>query len=145
MINSRDNNLLNELRNFTGTNRWYKLSDRNMVFTDGVNFLAKRTECYWLIDIIARTIPRLVEKTPRTMYCIHISATSDSCNGFISFKDVHNNELLSCDFPVNDFSVKIPVIILLLSIDEDDLNCLTLPREYSESVGPSQIEEYRMH
>lgn len=46
--------LLVQLRHFTGSERFYRhLLNRQVVFTEGVRFLAEQAEAFWLIDAIA--------------------------------------------------------------------------------------------
>jgi len=44
---------LSELNNFTGTEKYYKHWTGILVYTDGVQYLAKEGGAYWLIDAIA--------------------------------------------------------------------------------------------
>lgn len=45
--------LLNDLRQFTGTTVWYKHPlYAKCVYTEGVRHLAINAECYWLLDYI---------------------------------------------------------------------------------------------
>lgn len=46
--------LLVQLRHFTGSERFYRHPlNRQVVFTEGVRFLAEQAEAFWLIDAIA--------------------------------------------------------------------------------------------
>lgn len=52
--------LAQELQNFTGTEHWYRHSlNRNMLYTDGVQYFAEKAGAYWLLDIIATELHRL--------------------------------------------------------------------------------------
>jgi hypothetical protein len=42
-----------ELRQFTGTETWYRHLVPGFTYTDGVKFMAERGGAYWLIDEIA--------------------------------------------------------------------------------------------
>lgn len=44
---------LHELRQFTGTEHYYKHWTQSLVYTDGVKYLAEKAGAYWLIDLIA--------------------------------------------------------------------------------------------
>jgi hypothetical protein len=44
--------LQQSLKQFTGTNNYYKHL-LGLRYTDGVQYLAEKAECYWLIDVIA--------------------------------------------------------------------------------------------
>lgn len=53
--------LLSNLAQFTGTGSYHRYSMlfRNVVLTDGVKYLAKSAECFWLMDIIASVQKKL--------------------------------------------------------------------------------------
>jgi hypothetical protein len=43
-----------DLAEFTGTNQWYRHPIvKNVLFTDGIKFVAEKAGAYWLIDEIA--------------------------------------------------------------------------------------------
>ena len=42
-----------ELRNFTGTEHYYKHSFGNLTYTDGIKYMAEAADAYWLIEAIA--------------------------------------------------------------------------------------------
>ncbi len=46
------------LKTFTGTTAYYAHWSRQVVYTDGVKFLAETAGAYWLIDAIALAQPR---------------------------------------------------------------------------------------
>ena len=46
-------NLQSELSQFTGSERWFRHWTRQLVYTEGVEYLAKEAGAYWLIDAIA--------------------------------------------------------------------------------------------
>jgi hypothetical protein len=47
-----------ELRQFTGTDHWYKHTlNRKVLFTDGVKYLADQAGAYWLLDEITLIQP----------------------------------------------------------------------------------------
>lgn len=43
--------ILSELKNFTSTEAYHKISLGCLLATDGIKFLAEKLECYWLFDI----------------------------------------------------------------------------------------------
>ena len=54
MLKMEAEQILNELRNFSGTESYHKFSIlSNMVLTDGMNFLCQNTESFWLMDIVS--------------------------------------------------------------------------------------------
>ena len=46
-----------ELRNFIGTEHYYKTAFGNLLYTDGIQFLAERAGAHWLVDAIASYQP----------------------------------------------------------------------------------------
>jgi hypothetical protein len=45
---------LTELYQFSGSEQFFKHGiNRKFIYTDGVQYLAKKARCYWLIDDIA--------------------------------------------------------------------------------------------
>jgi len=49
---SKQEEILNELIMFTGSENYYKSTFGKLNLTDGMNFLRNNLNCYWLIDII---------------------------------------------------------------------------------------------
>src|SRR3954454_94266 len=47
------NALYAQLNQFTGSSKLYRHWLKTFCYTEGVAFLAERTRCYWLIDLIA--------------------------------------------------------------------------------------------
>ncbi|MGA8810481.1 MAG: DUF6876 family protein [Thermoanaerobaculia bacterium] len=47
------NALYAQLNQFTGSTEFYRHWLKGFRYTEGVRFLAERTRCYWLIDLIA--------------------------------------------------------------------------------------------
>ncbi len=45
--------LENDLNNFTGTENWTKHQFGALLFTDGINYLRDKADCFWLVDAIA--------------------------------------------------------------------------------------------
>ena len=46
--------LLADLRQFTGTTQWHRWSNlTDLICTDGVKYLAEEAGAYWLLDVIA--------------------------------------------------------------------------------------------
>jgi len=42
--------ILKELRGYTGTEHYYKIPFSNYIYTDGINALINKCDCHWLID-----------------------------------------------------------------------------------------------
>lgn len=43
----------NDLQNFTGTENYIKHQFGALLFTDGINYLRDKADCFWLVDAIA--------------------------------------------------------------------------------------------
>jgi hypothetical protein len=65
------------LAQFTGTNQYYRNGIGNFNYTDGIKWLAKNAECYWLIDLIASYQPALRKSPKDTSFQIWILVTTD--------------------------------------------------------------------
>lgn len=50
------------LPQFIGTEQWYRRFG-NLIYTDGVRFLAETAQSYWLLDLVASYQPTLARKT----------------------------------------------------------------------------------
>lgn len=50
-----------QLREFTGTSRWYKTILAGLTYTEGVKELCSRYRCYWFLDIIVSYQPEIAE------------------------------------------------------------------------------------
>ncbi len=47
-------NLLNELRQFTGSETFTRNNiNANLIYTEGIKFLAEEAQAYWMIDLVA--------------------------------------------------------------------------------------------
>lgn len=56
------NGLLNELEQFTGTERYHKITLGNVKATDGIVYLCENAKCYWLMDIVSSYQNKLKKK-----------------------------------------------------------------------------------
>jgi hypothetical protein len=99
-----------DLAQFTGTETWYRHAiNRNVLYTEGVQFLAERGGAYWLLDAIAIIQPhnkrvaaeefqvwKLVVRPDR-----RATLTCDDGNGNIVF----TKEIEYTDFPLDEISL----------------------------------------
>ena len=99
-----------DLNQFTGSEHWYRHAlNRNVLFTDGANFLADRAGAYWLLDEIALIQPydkrvaaeefqvwKLTVRPDRTA-----TLTCDDGNGNIVF----TKQIEYTDFPLDDITL----------------------------------------
>lgn len=81
--------LQHELRQFTGTESWYRHSLSKLVYTDGVKHFADVAGAYWVIDLIATEVLPLADKER----FISITLTVDGVNDKIAATDGNDSEL----------------------------------------------------
>jgi hypothetical protein len=99
-----------DLSQFTGSENWYRHAlNRNVLYTDGVQFLADRAGAYWLLDEIAIIQPydkrvaaeefqvwKLAVRSDRTA-----TLTCEDGNGNIVF----TKQIEYTDFPLDQFTL----------------------------------------
>jgi hypothetical protein len=109
-----------DLAQFTGTENWYRHPiRRNILYTDGIQYLAEKAGAYWLIDEIAfnQMQPRIgseefqvwtlkvnLEKNQAVLTC-------DNGNGHI----VYSKEIEYTDFPLGEIRVYFTNNVILLT------------------------------
>jgi hypothetical protein len=117
-----NNNLINELSQFTGTEQYYY----NPLFppfryTDGIKYLAEKTGAYWLIDFIFSycEVPALDGEAFQVWKLI-VDANDSA---LIKVEDGNNNILKEFKIPFTDFPLPRFELWLVDSV-------LILPSEY---------------
>jgi len=132
-----------DLEEFYGTTEYYVLPPfRNLVYTDGIQYLAKHYEMYWLITDIAIFLPKVLKLYPDSFYCIILKQTAagqaeliftngNSEKSIFSYKyDYANFEFIGC----HRNSTPIQEMRLFLQQTQDKREkvcyCLMLPSEY---------------
>ena len=125
----KNNFSLNELNNFTGSENFFKHGvNRNIIYTEGVQYLAEKARCYWLIDEIACVLlPHLLKEHFDEFYCIQLLVTDHSA--IITIDDGNgniyvNHKIKWTDFPITGEPVK------FFLCKSDKCYCLMLPTEY---------------
>lgn len=121
---------LNELNHFTGSEYVFQhWCNNRLVYTEGIQHLANKLKCYWLIEEMAYVIlPKLLEHHFDHFYCIKFfvnndfSATIliDDGNGNIHF----DYEIRWTDFPIIGKEIKFYLC------NSGNHYCLMLPSEY---------------
>jgi len=51
-IEGQETQLLRDLENFTGTENYYKSDFGKLNYTDGIQYLREKINCYWLFNIV---------------------------------------------------------------------------------------------
>lgn len=99
-----------ELVNYYGTERYYKGGALfpNMVYTDGVNAMAKRVGAYWLVDLVFsyqnNENPAVVE-APFQIWTLKVNADNTAvvtCKEDTNQPVLVEQEIEYTDFPVTD-------------------------------------------
>lgn len=95
-----------DLSQFTGTDTWYRHGlVRNVLYTDGVKFLAERAGAFWLLDKVAtlQIEPRVRAEEFQTWRLAvsegqKATLTCDDGNGNV----VHSERIGWTDFPLDE-------------------------------------------
>lgn len=114
--------LKNELRQFTGTERYYynPIFER-FRYTDGVKFLAEKANAYWLIEYIFSSQPH--RSLRNEQFQVWKIAVKKDNTARVSVEDGNDNTLVQFNLEFTDFPLK---EFALWLID----NTLILPSEY---------------
>ena len=102
-MNSIDN-LLRELSQFTGTEKYYRITPRH-VLTDGAMYLAEQARCVWLMYAIASHLHRNIGDT----FCVAKLSVNDT-RAVLTLDDGNGNvyavqEIEYTDFPLNQIKL----------------------------------------
>jgi len=108
-----------ELRNFTGTEKWYKTQFGGLLYTDGIKYLCEQAGAYWLLDAIASYQPDW-NITPFQIWTLEVDK-SDAAT-LIMREDTDSPVLVFQSIPYTDFPLK----TIKLYVEN---NVLCLPRE----------------
>ena len=93
-----------ELAQFHGTTRYYR-NFTGLLYTDGVNHLAERAECYWLIDLVGSYQPKL-RNVPFQLWRIKVREDKSSLVTMVEDTGQPvkiKQEIPFTDFPLRDF------------------------------------------
>jgi len=97
--------LLAELNTFTGTSQYYKASPLyNLNLTDGTKYLAEKTGCYWLIDIVGSYQGE--PKVKAEGFQVWKLKVNDDKSAVVTCEDGNYNEIIRQDIPFTDFPLK---------------------------------------
>ncbi len=111
---------LADLRQFTGTEQWYRHGlNRSVLYTDGVKYLAEHAGAYWLIDEIALAQRGAVAALPFQLWRLTVKRE----RGILTCEDGDGRKVRSKRIPFTDFPLP---RIELYCID----NIILLPSEY---------------
>ena len=108
------NQNLQALKQFTGTEEYYSSSFRTLNLTSGIHYLRESLKCYWLIDIV-ESIQYLKAIKDNKSFIIHqLKINPDSSGVFNSYSDYSEedtdfnkqNLLYTQIIPYTDFKLK---------------------------------------
>ncbi len=131
---------LSELSQFTGTGGYHR-NWTGFLYTDGIEHLAEKAECYWLIDAIASYQHKLKRDPDLARFQLWILSVAKEGEREYPFIEIENDDMgcvLTCWRDTPKEGVKPPVIqqfeytdfplpeIKLYVVD----NVLLLPSEY---------------
>lgn len=111
-----------DLEQFTGSEHYYKHWLKQLVFTDGVNFLADKTGSYWLIDIIASYQPEFKGKYSFQLWELKVDL-EDKTATVTMREDSNTPVIIKQDLTYTDFPLAYQKIYC---VD----NVVLLPSEY---------------
>jgi hypothetical protein len=103
MMNAKKNaNLLEELRQFTGSESfYYHPTYRKFIYTEGVKHLIERAKAYWLLDcfIFPKQGIATIKKEEFQVWTIR----TENERGTITLEDGNGNEICRFLIPYTDF------------------------------------------
>jgi hypothetical protein len=116
--------LIDRLKQFTGTEKYYRHWLNQFVYTDGVKYLADTTESYWLLDAIASYQPSLITDRMLSEFQIWKLAVKPDQSAILSCERDTDDLVLQQSIEFTDFPA-LPEIKLFL-----ESGVLLLPSEH---------------
>jgi hypothetical protein len=106
-----------DLAQFTGTEDWHRHGlVRNVLYTDGVKFVAERGAAYWLLDKVATLqLEERVRAEPFQVWRLKVQGTAatltcDDGNDNI----IHCEQIHYTDFPLDEIAFYVEGDVILL-------------------------------
>jgi hypothetical protein len=92
-----------ELRQFTGTERWYRHGiNHNVLYTDGAKYVADTAGAYWLLDAIAIIQPQNKHVGAEAFQVWRLSVHPDR-SGVLTCEDGNGKEVFRQVIPYTEF------------------------------------------
>ena len=112
---SKSDELREGLRQFSGTEHWYKMPFSKATYTDGVKYFAETAGAYWFLDIVATELAPMQRKEE----FIHIILSVANNEALIRAGDGNENNFWSrkisfTDCPEGDWHFYLTNNVLLL-------------------------------
>jgi len=112
-----------DLAQFTGTEQWYRHAiNRNVLFTEGPQYVAEQGEAHWLLDEIALIQPYDKNVAAEEFQVWKLTVRPDK-TATLTCDDGNGNIVLSKEIPFTDF----PLETITLYFAN---NVIHLPSEY---------------
>lgn len=114
--------LAEELAHFNGTEQYYRHFSQRLVYTDGVQYLARTAQAYWLIDLVAsyQTYPQVQAEEFQTW---KLKVDLENARAVATCDDGNDNVLITQHIPFTDFPLAEITLYLTSGV-------LLLPSEY---------------
>ena len=117
---TKKHEILQNLKHFSGTTKYYK-NFFDLLYTEGVRYLANEAKCHWLIDLIGSfQIGGRIRFEDFQVYTVKVK---DDMSANVTVSDGDNNILAHQVIPYTDFPLD---EITLWNVD----GVLLLPSEY---------------
>lgn len=105
------------LPQFTGTTAYYR-HFTNLLYTEGVHFLAEAAGAYWLIDLIASWQPKAIKDSSLAEFQLWRLEVEESRAVAICYRDTDDEAFRQVieftDFPLREISLYVEGGVLLL-------------------------------
>ena len=108
-----------DLSHFTGTENWYRHAiARNVLYTDGIKYLAERAGAYWLLDEIAlaQSLPRIkAEPFQRWHLLVRPNHTARLTCDDGNYNIRLSKEISFTDFPLDEIAIYLTGNVIMLT------------------------------
>lgn len=118
-----EDELLRNLKNFTGSDHLVKLS-RSVLLTEGTRYLAEAAECFWLLDVYASHLAA-IDSDKEGFTCLNLSTINRLTSVLI--EDGNGRVLAKQNIEYTDFPLS---AITLYGCWAGNFWVLMLPSEY---------------
>ena len=105
MEDGEESKLVEELRRFTGTRRYYR-GFTGLLYTEGIHYLVEQAGAYWLIDLVGSHQPQLRD-CPFQVWSIEVREDSSALATMVEDDGLPvrvNQEIPFTDFPIPCYS-----------------------------------------
>lgn len=124
--------LEHDLEMFTGTQKWFRHWTKQLLFTEGIRYLAEQASAFWLVDAIASyQIEDKVQKCPAQFWDLEVN--QDDKTAVLTMREDSNMPIVvKQEIHYTDFPLEHQKLWLFVNKDEEgkDQRVLILPSEY---------------